>query len=360
MSGNGQNIIELPEIDQATIDRIETAVFDQLEERPPASPPVARAGRRRWLTAGGIAAAFVVGVLLTPAVASIVDRSMQASDGAGGERLIEAPVDGRAEGTAGAEGGDTSAGAGGGSSSAGEDASAGRKIIAAAEVTVLVDDITAAAEDVTAVAERYDGYVEDSDVAASTADAGDAGDADSGEGSWVSIRVPAADLTAVIGEVSGTGEVVRSSISRQDVTSTTRDLQARVDASKASVQRLTELMSKSGSLSDLIAAESALAERQAQLESYQQELKGYEDQVAMSTVRVQLTERASAKAEPAGFADGLLTGWNGLITSLNAVVIAVGFLLPWIVVAGVVVLVVWLVRRIVVRRRSRAPADAEA
>lgn len=42
--------------------------------------------------------------------------------------------------------------------------------------------------------------------------------------------------------------------------------------------------------------------------------------------------------------------------SLNALVIAVGFLLPWLAVAGVAVLIVWLIRR--ARRNRRAAAKA--
>lgn len=113
-------------------------------------------------------------------------------------------------------------------------------------------------------------------------------------------------------------------------------------------------MSRSGSVADLIAAESALSERQSQLESYQQQLKSLDEQVALSTVHVELSKRTAAtQADPAGFGDGLLAGWNGLVVTLNALVVAVGFLLPWLVIAGVVLLVVLLIRRRV--RRTRVP-----
>ncbi|MGO3319215.1 MAG: DUF4349 domain-containing protein, partial [Microbacterium gubbeenense] len=169
---------------------------------------------------------------------------------------------------------------------------------------------------------------------------------------WISIRVPSADLTDVIDGLSDTGEVVSSSLSKQDVTSTAIDLRAQVESLSASVARLTELMSQSGSVSELIEAEVALTDRQAQLESYEQQLAALEDQVAMSSLQVQLSPEATATAPgPGSFTAGLLAGWNGLIVSLNALVVTVGFLLPWLVIAGVVVLVIWLIRR---RRRTRA------
>ena len=110
-----------------------------------------------------------------------------------------------------------------------------------------------------------------------------------------------------------------------------------MDAAQASVDRLTELMAQAGSLSDLIAAESALAERQATLESYQQQLKYYDEQVAYSTLTVTLTEPVeTVEANPAGFGDGLAAGWNGLVATLNGIVIAIGFLIPWILVLAAI------------------------
>jgi len=163
----------------------------------------------------------------------------------------------------------------------------------------------------------------------------------------------------VIAALGDTGEVLSSSTSKQDVTSTAIDLRARVDSTRASVERLTQLMAQSGSVSELIEAEVALTDRQAQLESYEQQLAALDDQVVMSSLQVQLTKAtAPSTADPAGFGDGLLAGWNGLVVSLNALVIAVGFLLPWLAVAAVVVLVVWLIRlsRRTRRKHSEAPA----
>ena len=148
--------------------------------------------------------------------------------------------------------------------------------------------------------------------------------------------------------------MLRSSISRDDVTSTAVDLRARIVSARASVERLTALMGQSGSVADLIAAESALSERQAQLESYEQQLETLDEQVALSTLSVQLTEQTTAaEADPAGFGDGLLAGRNGLIASMNGLVVALGFLLPWLGIAALVLLAVWFIRR---RRRARTTA----
>ncbi len=180
------------------------------------------------------------------------------------------------------------------------------------------------------------------------------------DGAWITVRVPADGLQSLVDQLSGLGEVTASSINRQDVTEVTLDLQARVDAAQASVDRLTELMAQAGSLTDLIAAESALAERQATLESYQQQLKYYDEQVAMSTLTVTLTEPVeTVEANPAGFGDGLAAGWNGLVATLNGIVIAIGFLIPWIVVIAIAGLIVWGIVRLVRRRKSARPVEPQ-
>ena len=355
---------DLPDLSDETIARIEESVFAEIaSESAPARPAAAksRARRRGWLTAGGIAAAFVVGVLVTPPILGAVGgASSVTADGSsisGGSVADSAPASPeRITGVTpeslpdGALSSDVNGAALPGTAVA----DGGRDIIASAQATVQVKSIPDAAAEIAALAEDNGGYVESTEIGKAIIVDGtsESAPADSAYG-WVSIRVPSADLADVIVALGDSGEVLSSSTSKQDVTSVSIDLQARVDSTKASVERLTELMAQSGTVSELIEAEVALTDRQAQLESYEQQLAALDDQVAMSSLQVQLTKAtAPTTADPAGFGDGLLAGWNGLVVSLNALVIALGFILPWLAIAGVVVLIVWLVRR--ARRNRRA------
>ncbi|UYO98422.1 DUF4349 domain-containing protein [Microbacterium sp. M28] len=345
----------LPELSDEAVARIEDGVFERIADEPArvasASAP-GRSRRRRWLTGAGIAAAFALGILITPPILNAVSPTSTSADmsTSGGSVAEVAPesgvvgLDGTAveDSASVATNPEQAAGAGEGD----------REIIATASATVEVAEVPAAVSVIGDIADEHGGYVESTSI--SRAEATDSSMPVPPEGGygWISIRVPSEDLTAVIAELDDAGEVVSSSLTKQDVTSTAIDLRARVEALEASVARLTELMSQSGSVSELIEAEVALTDRQAELESYQQQLAALEDQVAMSSLQIELVpETKTAEADPAGFSDGLQAGWNGLIVSLNALVIALGFLLPWIAVAAVVLVIVWLTRR--ARRRSR-------
>ncbi|WP_431072983.1 DUF4349 domain-containing protein [Microbacterium phyllosphaerae] len=354
---------DLPDLSDAAMTRIERSVFaeiatERLRETPTAAR--SRARRRRWLTGTGIAAAFVVGVLVTPPILGIVGGSAMSTAEGGGMPAGVALEDSRS--------GSIDQSAPGGASDSAESSNpvpgavdvTDREIIATANATVQVKDVGDAAAALSALAESHGGFVESTEIGQSVAVDGTAEPAPSDPGyGWISIRVPSADLAAVIDELADSGEVLSSSISKQDVTSTAIDLRARVDATRASVQRLTELMSQTGTVAELIEAEVALTDRQAQLESYEQQLASLDDQVAMSSLQVQLTRATPpTTADPAGFGDGLLAGWNGLVVSLNALVVAVGFILPWLALAGAVVLVIWLIRR--ARRTRRAAGEPPA
>jgi hypothetical protein len=363
---------ELPELSAQRIDEVEEALFDEISaERERARARGAKRGRI-WLAGGAAAAVVAIAAVIAPAVVPWVSSGAGSSEYAVEPGLApDAPAETRGDsGAASTEGlpadGDENAGATG---TLGALGSGGREIVTTATATVVVDDVEVAARAIGNAAAAHDGYVESMSVGTTAPEQVDGGDGMVDDtvpypypyptdGAWITLRVPSSELPAVIEELSDVGEVTASAIDRQDVTEQTVDLRARIDAAQASVDRLTELMSQATSVADLIAAESALAERQALLESYQQQLQMLEGQVAMSSLTVTLNpEPEAVEADPAGFTDGIAAGWNGLVATLNGIVIALGFLLPWLAVAAVVALIVWGVVRSV-RRRRRSRADA--
>ena len=349
----------LPPLPADRMDAIDAAVFGRIaDERE-------RTRRRRrgiWTGAGAAAAVVVVAAFVGPSLtatsgssgsSTVVGAESQGlTDQYSSGSALNPPVAPIAPGEQ-AAGSSSSSGAAAGDAAARDAAS--RDIVATGSSTVEVDDIAAAIDAIGSAAAGAGGYVESSQLGGAIGAVPYEGSATGPAASsgWITVRVPATALTSTMDGLRQVGVITATTVNRSDVTEQTVDLRARVAAGEASVARLTELMAKAGSVSDLITAESALAERQAQLDSDRQVLQSVESQVAMSSLSVQLVERSPAvAADPAGFGDGLGAGWNGLVATLNGIVIGLGFLLPWIAVAAVVLTVTWGVRRALRRGRE--------
>ncbi|ORW93863.1 hypothetical protein AWB92_11990 [Mycobacterium sp. IEC1808] len=170
------------------------------------------------------------------------------------------------------------------------------------------------------------------------------------------LRIPADKLDGVLGDAKKLGTVDSMSIGHNDVTSQRVDLDARIQALQTSVDRLLDLMRRAGSVGDLLAAESSLTQRQAELDSLRAQRATLGDQVSYATINVSLSTKPAAIPQP-GFLSALQHGWQSLLSAIHGVVMAVGFLIPWIPVLAVGALVVVLVVR---RRRFRGKPSGEA
>lgn len=343
------NTPTLPPLDDDRIESMERVIFARINDSAHAERRRRRARIGGWTAAA--ASVVLIAAIVGPAVLNSGGRALFEQSAAGGGDITEqySGAAGSAPDSRSLEG--TTADA--------APSTPTREIVANGSATVEASDVGAAVSRISDAATAAGGYVESSQVGGSSGAvpfaADDVPQNMSGDPStaWITVRVPADKLTSVMDGLSAAGTVTATSVNRSDVTDQAVDLRARVTADEASVARLTELMAQAASVSDLIAAESALAERQAQLDADRQQLTLLESQVAMSSLSVQVLPVASTvAADPAGFGDGLVAGWNGLVAALNGVVIGLGFLLPWLAVAAVIGAVVWVVRRVARRRRE--------
>lgn len=343
VQGPERSLPEGPTAEQ--IDRIERGIDRDLE-----FDRMRRRARRRggWAVAAAGVAVVALAALVSPVVlggrGSEMPSAVSLSDSSPlGVQAQEGAI--AAQDIAGADGGRSAA------------TDAGREVSATGWLQMTVDDPKDTQQQITAIVTGLQGYVSSSNVADSPA-ATDVAYPVPAQSS-ITVRVPAERLQDVIDQVSALGTVSASSVDRFDVTDQAVDLRARIAAQETSVARLTELLAQSGSVSDLIAAESALADRQAALDADRQQLKMLEDQVAMSTLTVSLAPRdAAPQADPAGFGDGIAAGWAGLVATVNGIVIGLGFLLPWLAVIAIAGVIVWAVRRARRARRTRRSDDA--
>lgn len=245
----------------------------------------------------------------------------------------------------------------------------GRQIIRTAAVTVTVevepaegerratDEALAAAAASAARAVRAlvtlpGGYVSGSDGRGSTV--------------TITLRIPAGSYDSVMDRLNKIGTVSDIEESTQDVTGQLVDVKSRIASQRASVDRLRALMAEAKSMQDVIAIESELSRREADLESLESQQTSLSDAVALSTISV--TVDAVTKTEPAepeppaeehnAFMTGLIAGWHGLVTAATALSTVLGGLLPFLIPLGLIGWGLWWVVR---RRRAGArqlPAPA--
>jgi hypothetical protein len=173
----------------------------------------------------------------------------------------------------------------------------------------------------------------------------------------LTLRVPAASFERALDGLAALGTVRERQQSVEDVTTQVIDNDARVRAQRASVANIRRLLARATTIAEIMSIEEQLAQRQAALDSLEQQQKWLADQTSMSTVQLTLVRPAAAKeTHHAGFLGGLEDGWHALGRSAVALGTALGAALPFAVLLALVGGPAWAVLR---RRRAVPSPPAE-
>lgn len=168
----------------------------------------------------------------------------------------------------------------------------------------------------------------------------------------LTLSVPADKLDSALDQLSRVGTPQQRNLSTQDVTAQYVDTQSRLKTMRASVERVRTLMAQAKDLGQVVALESELSRRQADLESLESQLAALTTSVERSTLSVSLTTPAHETVAQAGFAAGLRSGWDAFTASARGLFTAIGAVLPFAVFFVIVAApVIWWWRR---RRTSPA------
>jgi hypothetical protein len=176
------------------------------------------------------------------------------------------------------------------------------------------------------------------------------------------VRVPSADFEDAMTDIGKLGDLVESTRKSEDVTTQVIDTEVRVRAQEKSLERIEALLAQARNLRDIIAIESQLTRRQADLDSLKSQQAWLQDQTSLSTIDVYLERKEPAPAVPKkkdhhnAFIGGLISGWNGLSTLGAGLATIFGAALPFIVVLALVGLPLWpVVRRFRPRHDEAVP-----
>jgi len=225
---------------------------------------------------------------------------------------------------------------------------ADREVIVTGSMTVTAENPSDAAREAVRIVESAGGRVDArSEYAPSNGDRGSA---------TLTLRIPAERLQEVLDDLEALaldGEADELVTYAQDVTVQVADLESRIATQRSIIERLNALFQRATTIEDLIMLETQIAQHQAELEALEAQQRQVDDQVSMSTIDLYLRSEAEAPVEqPLDFLGGLQAGWGAFVAFFSGLLVALGVLAPWIVLAGLITAgVVFFVKR---RRRNSA------
>jgi Domain of unknown function (DUF4349) len=214
------------------------------------------------------------------------------------------------------------------------------KIIRDGQIAVTIDDGTFKAK---AGSVAHIAAVNGGSILSSSTEGGDSGS--------FTLRIPSANFDKAMVQLAQLGTVDSSASQGQDVTAQYVDLQAHRKIYLSRRKVLFGLMSHATTIGQTLTLQNQLDQVQLKIDQITGQLNYIQKQVAESTIKVDLHEPGAAAAESPDAIDhpSLGRAWDravqGFFNILAATVIGLGYLIPLLLLAGIVFLVVRLTRR---------------
>jgi hypothetical protein len=172
----------------------------------------------------------------------------------------------------------------------------------------------------------------------------------------VTIRVPAAQFDAVIGEIRGAGSrVAQDKITTQDVTEEYIDLEARIRAKQALEAQFMEIMKQARSVQDALEVQRQLSDVRAEVERLEGRRRFLENQTSLSTISVTIQPPTQIVSTTGFFYSVKRAFSEGLDV---AAMITLGLIRLFIALLPILLFIalpIFLVVRYLVRRAQRQP-----
>lgn len=180
----------------------------------------------------------------------------------------------------------------------------------------------------------------------------------------LSVRIPESKLSEFVGKFTSSEmfNVLRNSLSTEEVTDEYYDLKAQLDALMAQEARLTEMMNEAKNLSDMLLIENKLTSVRKEINSVSSRIQYYDKAVAMSFVDITLNE--VEKYEPTKektffdkVGEAFVGAWEVFGDFLQGAVIVFLWILPFVITLGVIAAIVIVV--VLKNKKKKAKAKEQ-
>ncbi|MFY9174784.1 MAG: DUF4349 domain-containing protein [Peptococcia bacterium] len=214
-----------------------------------------------------------------------------------------------------------------------------KKIIKNAEIRITVKNNLEAEGEVQELVAKYKGYIQNSESYKS----------DNNDYTNMEIRLPAENFEQFNAELADIGEITNNRVYTTDVTEEYIDLSARQKTLSIQEQRLQEMLTQTKNVDELLKVERELARVRGEIERITGRLRYLDNKISYSTVRLTLsTKYVSGDKMFDGFGDDVLhslrAGFEAFLTVLLLLIKVVVFLLPFGIVALIVLLIIYKIK----------------
>ncbi len=166
------------------------------------------------------------------------------------------------------------------------------------------------------------------------------------QNSWITIRVPAENFDKVMEALKSKdlGTVSSSDIETDDISKQYQDTQTRITALKVQLERLNELMKQAENMEDILAIEDKITQVQGELDMYEQNTRDMDDQANWSTITISIASAPQVESAGTDLSDMFYDSGVFFANSIMLLVQLLIYLLPWGLLVGVILFIVYLVK----------------
>ena len=184
---------------------------------------------------------------------------------------------------------------------------------------------------------------------------------------YYTFRIPAEKFEYFLQLTHTYGNVLSTSRSAQNVTSSYTDFEARLSSLNTQEERLLDMLSKSTDVETLIALEQRLSDVRYEIESIERNLRNYDAQIRYSTIDLTIREvELYTPTVPIRRSFGekleiaLSDGWTQFMRGTQDLLLGLAASLPALILLLVLAAAVIICIRIRVKKRKAKKAAAEA